>query len=108
MSRATVDRTGSRYTMRTAILHTGTSLSGEYGAPLQAKATAHFSIASVNSGPAVLVDQPDSGGGSVVISVPVKVDLNSGANSITFGSGQNSECRSFSAFRHLSRERVAR
>ncbi|GJE90871.1 galactan 1,3-beta-galactosidase [Phanerochaete sordida] len=43
---------------------------------------------SVNGGPTVLVDQPDSGGGGVVISVPVKVNLNNGANSMTFGSGQ--------------------
>lgn len=51
-------------------------------------------MASVNGGPTVLVDQPDSGGGGVVISVPVKVNLNNGANSMTFGSGQTSECRS--------------
>lgn len=38
----------------------------------------------------MLVDQPDTGGGHVIISVPVKVNLNSGANSITFGSGQSS------------------
>ncbi|KAI0705850.1 glycosyl hydrolase [Cytidiella melzeri] len=44
---------------------------------------------SVNGGPSVLVDQPDSGGGQVVISVPVKVNLNNGANSITFGAGQS-------------------
>ncbi|THG99627.1 hypothetical protein EW026_g2739 [Hermanssonia centrifuga] len=43
---------------------------------------------SVNGGSNVLVDQPNTGGGHVVLSVPVKVNLNSGANSITFGSGQ--------------------
>lgn len=48
-------------------------------------------VLSVNGGPSVLVDQPDSGGGNVVISVPVKLNLNNGANSITFGSGQSSE-----------------
>ncbi|KAI0093999.1 glycosyl hydrolase [Irpex rosettiformis] len=44
---------------------------------------------SVNGGSSTLVDQPDSGGGGVVISVPVKLNLNSGTNSITFGSGQS-------------------
>ncbi|PSR94128.1 hypothetical protein PHLCEN_2v4556 [Hermanssonia centrifuga] len=42
----------------------------------------------VNGGSNVLVDQPNTGGGHVILSVPVKVNLNSGANSITFGSGQ--------------------
>lgn len=45
---------------------------------------------SVNGGASTVVDQPDSGGGGVVISVPVQLNLNNGANSITFGSGQSS------------------
>ena len=48
---------------------------------------------SVNGGPSTVIDQPDSGGGNVVISVPVKVNFNSGANSITFASGQSSKSR---------------
>ncbi|KAI0341845.1 Arabinanase/levansucrase/invertase [Trametopsis cervina] len=44
---------------------------------------------SVNGGSSVLVDQPDTGGGHVVLSVPVKLTLNGGSNSITFGSGQS-------------------
>ncbi|CAL1704333.1 unnamed protein product [Somion occarium] len=43
---------------------------------------------SVNGGSTTLVDQPDTGGGHVILSVPVKLNLNNGANSITFGSGQ--------------------
>ncbi|KAF9458757.1 galactan 1,3-beta-galactosidase [Collybia nuda] len=42
---------------------------------------------SVNGGSAVTVDQPNTGGGSVVLSVPVKLTLRSGTNSITVGSG---------------------
>ncbi|KAK7693323.1 hypothetical protein QCA50_002891 [Cerrena zonata] len=44
---------------------------------------------SVNGGPSTSVDQPDSGGGNVVISVPVQVNFISGANSITFAAGQS-------------------
>ncbi|KAF8061007.1 galactan 1,3-beta-galactosidase [Lyophyllum atratum] len=43
---------------------------------------------SVNGGATVLVDQPDTGGGHVVLSVPVKLTLRSGTNTITIGSGQ--------------------
>jgi hypothetical protein len=39
----------------------------------------------------VYVDQPDTGNGLVTLSVPVKLTLKSGANSLTFGSGQSSE-----------------
>ena len=45
---------------------------------------------SVNSGATTLVQQPDTGGGHVILSVPIEVNLNNGANSITFGSGQSS------------------
>ncbi|TRM65646.1 glycoside hydrolase family 43 and carbohydrate-binding module family 35 protein [Schizophyllum amplum] len=45
---------------------------------------------SVNGGDAVTVDQPDSGGGHVVLSVPVQLTLNAGSNTLTFGSGQDS------------------
>jgi len=44
---------------------------------------------SVNGEVSVLVDQPNTGGGHVILSVPVKLILRSGANSITFGSGQS-------------------
>ncbi|KAJ7293808.1 galactan 1,3-beta-galactosidase [Mycena rebaudengoi] len=43
---------------------------------------------SVNGGAAVRVDQPDSGGGHVILSVPVKLNLRSGANTILIGAGQ--------------------
>ncbi|KAG6857617.1 hypothetical protein H0H87_010185 [Tephrocybe sp. NHM501043] len=46
---------------------------------------------SVNGGASILVDQPNTGGGHVILSVPVKVNLNNGANSITVGSGQSSK-----------------
>lgn len=46
---------------------------------------------SVNGGPSTLVDQPNTGGGHVIISVPVKLTLNNGANQITFGSSQTSK-----------------
>jgi hypothetical protein len=45
---------------------------------------------SVNGGTAVLVDQPDTGGGHVILSVPVKVTLNSGANTLRIGSSGTS------------------
>ncbi|KAF8161342.1 Arabinanase/levansucrase/invertase [Crassisporium funariophilum] len=45
---------------------------------------------SVNGGASVLVDQPNTGGGGVVLSVPVRLNLKSGANSITFSANQNS------------------
>ncbi|KAG6891103.1 hypothetical protein C0995_014193 [Termitomyces sp. Mi166 len=44
---------------------------------------------SVNGGASVLVDQPNTGGGHVILSVPVKLTLRSGANSITFSAGQS-------------------
>lgn len=46
---------------------------------------------SVNGGSSVLVDQLNTGGGGVVMSVPVKLNLRSGSNSITFSANQNSE-----------------
>lgn len=36
------------------------------------------------------MDQPDTGGGSVVLSVPVKLQLQEGANTLTFSIDQNS------------------
>lgn len=44
---------------------------------------------SVNGGPFVVVDQPNTGGGHVILSVPVKLNLRSGANSITFSANQD-------------------
>lgn len=46
---------------------------------------------SVNGSPSVLIDQPNTGGGNVVLSVPIRMDLNSGTNSITFSAGQSSQ-----------------
>ncbi|KAF8167828.1 hypothetical protein B0H34DRAFT_814479 [Crassisporium funariophilum] len=43
---------------------------------------------SVNGGASVLVDQLNTGGGGVVLSVPVRLNLKSGANSITFSANQ--------------------
>ncbi|TDL28900.1 galactan 1,3-beta-galactosidase [Rickenella mellea] len=43
---------------------------------------------SVNSGPTVPVDQPNTGGCLVTLTVPVKLDLVAGPNSITVGSNQ--------------------
>lgn len=44
---------------------------------------------SVNGGASVLVDQPDTGGGHVILSVPVKLNLKSGSNTITIGANQS-------------------
>ncbi|KAM5539007.1 hypothetical protein V8D89_007230 [Ganoderma adspersum] len=44
---------------------------------------------SVNGGSPVWIDQPSTGGGHVILSVPVKLNLNSGANTITFSAGQS-------------------
>ncbi|KAL0581378.1 hypothetical protein V5O48_000642 [Marasmius crinis-equi] len=44
---------------------------------------------SINGGASVLIDQPDTGGGHVILSVPVKLNLRSGTNSITFSGGQS-------------------
>ena len=46
---------------------------------------------SVNGGSAVTIDQPSTGGGHVIISVPVQLNLRSGSNTITFGAGQSSK-----------------
>ncbi|KAF5356070.1 hypothetical protein D9756_004010 [Leucocoprinus leucothites] len=45
---------------------------------------------SVNGGSPTVVDQPNTGGGHAILSVPVKLNLRSGANSITFSANQNS------------------
>jgi len=44
---------------------------------------------SINGGASVLVDQPNTGGSHVILSVPVKLNLKSGSNTITFGAGQS-------------------
>ena len=59
------------------------------------------SLRSVNGGSYVWVEQPDTGGGHVILSVPVQLYLNSGSNSITFGAGQSSESTSVSFLLHL-------
>lgn len=46
---------------------------------------------SANGGPSILVDQPNTGGAQTVISVPVLLNLRSGANSITIGASQSSK-----------------
>ncbi|KIY69600.1 carbohydrate-binding module family 35 protein [Cylindrobasidium torrendii FP15055 ss-10] len=43
---------------------------------------------SVNGGSSVSIDQPDTGSGHVVLSVPVKVTLKAGSNTLLFSSGQ--------------------
>ena len=55
----------------------------------------HFLCDSVNGGSTVLVDQPNTGGGAVVLSVPVKLNLRSGSNTIAFSTGQSSELPMF-------------
>ncbi|KAJ3990353.1 Arabinanase/levansucrase/invertase [Lentinula detonsa] len=45
---------------------------------------------SINGGANVVIQQPSSGGGHVIQSVPVKVNLKDGANTLTFSSGQAS------------------
>jgi len=44
---------------------------------------------SVNGGASILVDQPNTGGGHVLLSVPVKLNLRSGTNSLAFSTNQN-------------------
>lgn len=48
---------------------------------------------SVNGGASVNLDQPNTGGGGVVLSIPVQLNLRSGSNTITFSAGQSSTCR---------------
>ncbi|KAJ3743406.1 galactan 1,3-beta-galactosidase [Lentinula detonsa] len=45
---------------------------------------------SINGGANVVIQQPSSGGGHVIQSVPVKANLKDGANTLTFSSGQAS------------------
>ncbi|KAI0361962.1 galactan 1,3-beta-galactosidase [Trametes cingulata] len=44
---------------------------------------------SVNGGSSIVLDQPNTGGGGVVLSVPVQLNLRSGSNTITFSAGQS-------------------
>ncbi|KAI0637093.1 galactan 1,3-beta-galactosidase [Trametes polyzona] len=44
---------------------------------------------SVNGGSSITLDQPNTGGGGVVLSIPVQLNLRSGSNTITFSSGQS-------------------
>ncbi|KAJ6626911.1 galactan 1,3-beta-galactosidase [Mycena sp. CBHHK59/15] len=43
---------------------------------------------SVNGGPSVVVDQPDTGGSHVILSVPVKLNLRNGSNTILIAANQ--------------------
>ncbi|KAJ7071396.1 galactan 1,3-beta-galactosidase [Mycena amicta] len=43
---------------------------------------------SVNGGTAVVLQQPNTGGGSVILSIPIKLTLRNGSNTITFSAGQ--------------------
>ncbi|KAF8912934.1 glycosyl hydrolase [Gymnopilus junonius] len=43
---------------------------------------------SVNGGPSILVDQPNTGGGNVILSVPVKLTLRDGPNALLFSANQ--------------------
>ncbi|KAJ7630472.1 galactan 1,3-beta-galactosidase [Roridomyces roridus] len=47
------------------------------------------STVSVNGGASVVVQQPNTGGGQIVLSVPLSLNLKSGSNTITFGAGQS-------------------
>lgn len=38
----------------------------------------------------MLVDQPNTGSGNTILSVPVKLNLRNGANTLVFGGGQSS------------------
>lgn len=51
----------------------------------------HLAWSSANGGPTILVDQPNTGSEQSIISVPVLLNLRSGANSITIGAGQSSK-----------------
>ncbi|KIY45219.1 glycoside hydrolase family 43 and carbohydrate-binding module family 35 protein [Fistulina hepatica ATCC 64428] len=44
---------------------------------------------SVNGGDEVVVQQPDTGGGLVILAIPVELDLDEGSNTILFGANQN-------------------
>ncbi|KAF9002229.1 galactan 1,3-beta-galactosidase [Hymenopellis radicata] len=44
---------------------------------------------SVNGRSSVVVDQPDTGGGNVILSVPVQLKFRRGSNTLTFASGQS-------------------
>ena len=82
---------GFRYITLTAILRGETRLSGAYkGRIIMLSSFAGF-MCSVNGGSTILVDQPNTGGGHVILCVPVKLNLNNGANSITFSINQDSE-----------------
>ncbi|KZT12579.1 carbohydrate-binding module family 35 protein [Laetiporus sulphureus 93-53] len=44
---------------------------------------------SVNGGSSVVVDQPETGGGNVIFSIPVELYLEEGTNTILIGAGQS-------------------
>lgn len=48
-------------------------------------------VISINGGNSVVVAQPSTYSGTVTLSVPVLVHLNSGSNTVTIGAGQSSE-----------------
>ena len=82
---------GFRYITLTAILRGETRLSGAYKGRIIMLSSFGGFMCSVNGGSTILVDQPNTGGGHVILSVPVKLNLNNGANSITFSINQDSE-----------------
>lgn len=81
---------GSPSIMQTVIRLGGTLLSGtsRKNTPIL---LSKFICVSINGGPTILVDQPNTGGGHVILSVPLKLDLRNGTNSLTFGANQS--CR---------------
>ena len=101
LSRARALPNGFRYTSQTVTPLGGTRQSGALYAFMNVPPTLCLVVRlsvlfftylrSVNGGSPVWVDQPDTGGGHVILSVPVKLTLNSGSNTITFGAGQSSE-----------------
>ena len=84
---------GFRCITPTVILRGETRPSGAYKGRIMMLSSFGGFIYSVNGGSTILVDQPNTGGGHVILSVPVKLNLNNGANSITFSINQDSEYR---------------
>ena len=86
------------------ILHTGILQSGPCYFPV-IYLFIYIMLCSVNGGSTVSVDQMNTGE-STVMSVPVKLNMRSGANSITFSSGQTCEFFPFPFLPHDGSELI--
>lgn len=82
---------GSPFTMRMETQLGETRQSGKISPFIGNRAWTNFLQHSVNGGTSTVVDQPNTGGGNVLLSVPVKLNLKDGSNSLTFSAGQSSE-----------------